>query len=255
MLTHPIIDKLNALKCRGMARAFTEQLNAPDQHTLPFEERLGLLVDQEAELREQRRLTSRLRIAAFPQAACMEDIDTTRTRGLDSGLIAQLTTGRWIRAHEQCLIVGATGTGKSWVACALAHKACLLGFTARYYRFTRLWEALHWSRADGSYAKLMKRLTSAHLLILDDWGLSTPNHEQRGDLLEVLDQRYQKASTIVTSQLPIDQWHDSLGDATLADAIMDRLVHNAHRIELKGESMRRQHAPKVSTTNEKEASK
>jgi len=239
MLNHPTLDKLHELRFTGMAKALTDQMALPDIGELSFEERLGLLVDREMTEREDRRLTTRLRQAKLKQNACIEDIDFKQPRGLDKSLILDLAQCQWIRKHLNLLITGPTGVGKTWVACALAQKACREGFTSLYLRLPRLLQELPIAKGDGTYTRLMNRLAKVDVLILDDWGLSKLIAEQRRDLLEILEDRHDNRSTIVTSQLPLDQWHHIIGDPTLADAILDRLVHNAYKINLKGESMRK----------------
>jgi DNA replication protein DnaC len=239
MLNHPTLDKLQDLRFTGMAKALTEQMALPDIDELSFEERLGLLVDREMTEREDRRLTTRLRQAKLKQNACIEDIDFKQPRGLDKSLILDLAQCQWIKRHLNLLITGPTGVGKTWVACALAQKACREGFTSLYLRLPRLLQELPIAKGDGTYTRLMNRLAKVDVLILDDWGLSKLIAEQRRDLLEILEDRHDNRSTIVTSQLPLDQWHHIIGDPTLADAILDRLVHNAYKFNLKGESMRK----------------
>ncbi len=239
MLNHPTLDKLNLLKFTGMAKALTEQIELPEIEQLGFEERLGLLVDREMTERDDRRLKTRLRKARLKQNASIEDIDYRHARGLDRSLIAELTSCQWIRKHLNILITGPTGVGKTWIACALSQKACREGYTAQYLRLSRLLQELTIAKGDGSYAKTLASLAKMDVLILDDWGLSKLTSEQRRDLLEILEDRHDNRSTIVTSQLPIDKWHSVINDPTLADAILDRLVHNAYKINLKGESMRK----------------
>jgi DNA replication protein DnaC len=239
MLTNPTIDKLNLLKLHGMAKTLTEQLQQPDINELSTEERLALMIDNELLLRENKRLQTRLKKAKLMQSAALEDIDYQAARGLDKRLLLELSNCQWVKAHRNILITGATGTGKTYLACALAHKACLEGYASHYQRMTRLMPEISLSRADGSYSKHMSQLAKIDILILDDWGLVALTQEQRQDLLEILDDRHNKSSTIVTSQLPIKLWHEMINDNTLADAILDRIVHNAYRIELKGESMRK----------------
>ena len=239
MLHHPTVEKLQALRFAGMAQALTEQMAITDIEELSFEERLGLLIDRELTSREDRRLHSHLRRAKLRHPACIEDIDYRPARGLDKSLMLNLAQCLWIKQHLNVLITGPTGVGKSWIACALAHKACREGFTAQYLRLPKLLQELPMAKGDGTYAKLLTRLAKIEVLILDDWGLSKLVAEQPRDLLEILEDRYDSRSTIVTSQLPVDQWHHFIGDPTLADAIMDRLVHNAYKINLKGESMRK----------------
>jgi DNA replication protein DnaC len=239
MLTHPTLDKLHQLRLPGMARAFTAQLSQPDVVSLSFEERLGLLVDEECTVRDETRLQTRLRTAALRQSACFEDIDFRHPRGLDKALLKKLASATWLREHLNCLITGATGVGKSYIACALAHQACRDGYRVRYLRLPRLLGELEIARGDGRYRKLLGQLARVDLLVLDDFGLAAFTDHNRRDLLEILEDRYERRSTLVTSQFPVEQWHELLGDATLADAILDRLVHNAYRVQLKGESMRK----------------
>jgi DNA replication protein DnaC len=239
MLTHPTHDRLVALGLTGMAKAFEEQRQQPDVASLTFEERLGLLVDREAIERENKRLVTRLKVANLRQNATIEDLNTKAARGLDKALFAKLAAGEWIARRQDLLITGKTGTGKSWLACALGHKACRDDRSVLYHRLPRLLEALALARGDGRYGRLLTRIARVELLILDDWGLAPLTAEQRRDLLEIVDDRHGRASTIVTSQVPVEHWHDVIGDPTLADAILDRLVHNAHRLVLKGESMRK----------------
>lgn len=245
MLRHPTISKLHTLRLPGMAQALEEQQTHPDIGQLPFEERLGLLVDREITHRDNRVLQRRLARASLRQQACLEDVDWKKPRGLDRALVARLATGAWLREHHNILITGRTGVGKSYLACALAQQACRLGFTARYLRLPRLIEELALARADGRYSKLLASLAKIDLLAIDDWALVPLTAEGRRDLLEILDDRHQSRSTLVTSQLEVKHWHDYLGDPTLADAILDRLVHNSYRLELTGESRRKDYAPNL----------
>ncbi|MBU0483928.1 MAG: IS21-like element helper ATPase IstB [Proteobacteria bacterium] len=239
MLKHPTLDKLQALRLPGMLKALTEQQQMPDINNLGFEERLGLLVDREMTERENRRLATRLKKASLRQSASLEDLDFKSSRGLDRALILSLVACTWIARGINVLICGPTGVGKSYLACALAHKACLQGYSALYLHLPRLFEELRLAKADGRYGKLMLAYAKTDLLVLDDWGLAPMADQQRRDLLELLEDRYGKRSTIVTSQLPVSAWHEAIGDPTFADAILDRLIHNAHKIELKGDSMRK----------------
>ena len=238
MLNQPALEKLRALKLTGMANALQEQLAKP-LSDLDFETRLGMLVDQEWLLRENRKLQRRLTQAKLQQSACIEDIDYEKPRGLIKARLLELSRSQWLQQRLNLLITGPTGCGKTYIACALAHRAYLDGFTSRYYRLPRLWEELKIAKANGTYTYWLTQLAKIDLLILDDWGLVTPNVERRQDLLEILDDRYQKKSTIVTSQVPATHWYAHLNDETLADAILDRLLHNAIRLELKGDSMRK----------------
>lgn len=222
-----------------MARALQEQAGQPDLAALAFEERLGLLVDRELTERDSRRLQTRLKQARLRQNACLEEVDYRTPRGLDRHLLHHLASGQWLREHRNGLIVGPTGVGKTWLACALANAACRLGFTATYHRLPRLLDDLTLAHADGRYPRLLAALARTDLLVLDDWGLAPLTAEHCRDLLEILDDRYQTRSTVVTSQLPVDRWHAYLGDPTLADAILDRLIHHSYRFHLQGESLRR----------------
>ena len=247
MLTHPTVDKLHQLRCAGMAKALTEQLASHQVRTLTFEERLALLVDRELTERHARQLTNRLRRAKLRHCACIEDIDFRQPRGLDKALVLALADGRWVREHLNVLITGPAGIGKSWLACALAHSACRHGHSASYRRLPRLLTELAIARADASYPKLLASLAKTEVLVIDDFGFAKLTAENRRDLLEVIEDRYGIRSTVVTSQLPVEKWHDAIADPTLADAILDRLVHNAYPLNLKGESMRKRLRPLTQT--------
>ena len=251
MLLEPTLTRLRELRLTGMAEALEEQQAVPDILGLSFEDRLGLLVDREVTLRKDRRQTQLLRQAKLRLQACVEDLDFRSPRGLDRSVVLRLATCEWIRHHQVVLISGATGTGKTYLGCALAQAACRQGLSSRYFRLPRLIEELALARADGSYPKLMNRLQKTELLVLDDYGLASLSHSERRDLLEVIEDRTGRRATLVTSQLPFEHWHDAVGDATFADAILDRLVHHAHRISLKGASMRRKEptnpSPKAAT--------
>ncbi len=239
MLDHPTFDQLCALGLQGMAKAFTELDASSEANALGHREWLGLLLDREASWRRDKRLAARLRYARLRQQACVEDVDYRFPRGLDRALFQKLAQGDWIAAHDNLTLVGPTGVGKSWLASALGHKACRDNRSVLYQRVPRLFEDLALARGDGRHPRLLRNLGRTDLLIVDDWGLEPLDAAARHDLLEILEERYGRRSTMVTSQLPIERWHEIIGDPTYADAILDRLVHNAHRIELAGESMRR----------------
>ncbi len=247
MLTQHTLTRLRSLKLDGMARAFEEQLTQPASHALAFEERFGLLVDRESAWRDTRRLERLLKQARlkFP-GACLEDLDTRAVRGLDTRLLASLGSCDWVRAGQSIIATGATGLGKSWLACALAQQACRQGFAALYTRFPRLLDELRIAHGDGSFGRRLAQLAKIDVLIIDDFALAPIGQGERADLLEVLDDRTPGKSTIITSQLPVAHWHEYLAEPTLADAILDRLVHNSHRIELSGESLRKKSAEKGS---------
>ena len=248
MLHHPTLDKLQQLKLTGMRRALQDQAAMPEISAIPFEERLGLLVDRELTERDNRRMQMRLRSAKLKQNTALEDVDFKSPRGLDRALILKLADCAWVAAHLNVLITGPTGVGKTWLACALAHKACREGYSALYARLPRLLQELDMGRADGRYAKVMRQLSKTEVLVLDDWGLATLTDQHRRDLLEIMDDRYNLRATLVTSQLPVTHWHEAVGDPTLADAILDRVVHNAYKINLSGNSMRKQRG-KLTTEN------
>ncbi len=244
MLTHPTLEQLRRLRLNGMADAYAEQTASPETETLSFDERLGLLVDRERSDRESRQLSNRLRKARLRQQAAIVDIDYSAARGIDKTVIRALARCRYIEHHENVIIVGATGTGKTYLACALAHQACLEGYTARYERLSRLLESIRMARADGTYPKFVAALAKISVILLDDFGLFPIVGSGRNDLLDILEDRSGTRSTIITSQLPVAEWHGAIGDDTLADAILDRVLHNAHRITLKGDSLRKMNAPK-----------
>lgn len=250
MLTHPTLEQLRALKLDGMACALEEQRALPACHDLAFEDRLGLLVDRERSWRDSRRLERLLRQAKLKHLdACLEDVSYSNGRGLDRRLIANLSGGDWIRERQSVLLTGPTGAGKTWLACALGQHACRQGFSVLYQRVPRLTEALRIAHADGSFGKLLVQLARTDVLLLDDWGMTPLDQTARHDLLEVIDDRSTSRSTIITSQLPIEHWHAWVNDPTVADAILDRLVHRAHRIALKGESLRRKQPEKPKTAD------
>lgn len=239
MLAQQTLATLRHLKLLGMADAYQQQLEQPSTHDLSFEDRFALLVDREATQRDSRRLQRLLQMAHLKQSACVEDIDYRHRRGLDKSQMAALAACDWIRAHQQLHITGPTGSGKSWLACALGHQACRQGLSVRYERTSRLLDELRIARGDGSLQKQFAALAKTDLLILDDFGLKPLAQLERLDLLDLIEDRYNTRSTLVTSQLPVEHWHASVGDPTVADALLDRLLNNAHRLEMKGESMRK----------------
>jgi len=238
MLIHPTIQNLKALKLFGMVHALETQMQMPQAQEMIFEDRLGLLVDTELTCRENRRLQIRLKAAKLRQSACPEDVDLKVSRCLDKTLWLSLVTSQWITQHQNILITGKTGVGKSYLACALAQKACRDGFTAVCERSSRLFQDLATAKVTGTYNKILSSIAKKDLLLVDDFGLSILSDSERHDLLEIIEDRYEKRSTIITSQLPLKHWHEIIGDPTIADAILDRLVHNAHEIALDGETMR-----------------
>jgi DNA replication protein DnaC len=238
MLTEPTMEKLRTLKLYGMLTALELQMSSSEYKDLTFEERLGLLVDREVLDRANRRLKSRLGQAKLRQHACMEDINYRHPRGLDKSLFLSLSSCQWIRDHHNVLITGPTGVGKSFLACALGHRACMEGFKVLYSRAPRLFHELSVARGDGRYSKLMNQLAKTHLIIIDDWGLTALSHQEQRDLLEILEDRHGIHSTIIAGQPPIEDWHQLIDNPTIADATLDRLVCNAYRLSLQGDSMR-----------------
>lgn len=239
MLQHPTLDRLDAMGFAGMAKAFAELAANAEAERLTHAEWLALLLDREWSFRHDRKLATRLRFAKLRHQAAPEDVDYRSSRGLDRALFMKLVAGDWIAAHDNLVISGPTGVGKSWLACALGHKACRDDRSVFYQRVPKLFSNLALARGDGRHAQILAKLGGVQLLILDDWGLEPLDANARHDLLEILEERYGRRSTIITSQLPISVWHEVIGDPTYADAILDRLVHNAHRVELAGDSMRR----------------
>jgi DNA replication protein DnaC len=243
MLHHPTLDLLHELGLHGMAQGFSELSTHAEAATLDHAEWLALLLEREVTLRRQKSFEARARTAKLRHAASVEDINYRAARGLDRALFLKLSACDWIREHRHVLITGPCGIGKSWLSCALGHKACRENLSVLYYRMPRLLAALALARGDGRYAKLLRSLARVNLLVLDDWGPETLNAEQRRDLLEIVEDRYDRGSLLITSQVPIERWHESIiGDPTLADAILDRIVHNAYRIKLAGESLRKPRA-------------
>ena len=236
------------LGLHGMAKGFKELECQPEVTSLAHAEWLALLLDHEVTLRRQKRFESRARAAKLRQSASIEDVDYRAPRGLDRALFLKLAGCDWIRARHNLLITGPCGVGKSWLACALGQKACREDLSTAYHRVPRLFSALALARADGRYARTLRQIAKVDLLILDDWGPETLNADQRRDLLEIIDDRHEMRSIIVTSQVPIDRWYEIIGNPTIADAILDRLVHNAYRIELTGESLRKMKNPPLTNT-------
>ena len=254
MLTSPTLDKLRDLNLMGMSRAYQEQMERADYQALPFDDRLGMLVDVEMQERENRRLFRYLKAARLRDQACVEDIDFHAPRGLNRSLVLELAESRWVAAHQSVLVIGATGLGKTYVACALAEAAIRKGHTALYLRFPRMVDELAVARVDGRMPRLLTAWARIDVLVLDDFAMQPLSSQQSADLLEVIEDRSQRRATIVTSQMPVKQWHEALGDATIADAILDRLVHNAHRIELHGhESLRGSRTARAGTPGQPES--
>ncbi len=239
MLNEETHEKLVAMRLRGFASGFQEILDQKGPDKLSFEERFGILVDREWTERQERSLKRRLQIAKLRERACLEDLDYRHPRGLDRSVMQRLGTCRWLTEHENVIITGKTGVGKTWIACALGDRAARDGRSVRYFRLPRLLESLRIARGDGSYEKILGQIRKTDLLLLDDWGLAPLPDGGRHDLFEIIEDRHGRGSTIVCSQIPIKKWHDTVGDPTIADAILDRLIHNAHPIELKGPSMRK----------------
>lgn len=239
MLANQTVESLRQMRLQGMAEAFLTQSQDPGCRELSFEERFGLLVDREASYRNDRRLQRLLKAAQLKSQACMEDIAYGQSRGLERSVMAGLLSCQWVRDHRNVLVTGATGVGKTFISCALANLACRHGFSARYYRLPRLFTALGMARGDGSYPGLLRKLAKTDLLVLDDWGLGPFTTTESRELLEVLEDRCQTKSTVVASQAPVDKWYELMPDSTVADAVMDRLVHNAYKFVLRGESLRR----------------
>jgi DNA replication protein DnaC len=239
MLTHPTLDQLHQLGLLGMAKAFGDVETSGEAAALTHPEWLALLLDREMTYRHDKKLAARLRYARLRQQAAVEDVDYRAVRGLDRALFQKLAIGDWIDAHDNLIVCGPTGVGKSWLACALGHKACRDNRSVLYQRVPKLFGELALARGDGRYARIVRALGGVQLLILDDWGLEPLDAQARHDLLEMLEERYGRRSTIITSQLPVESWHAVIGDPTYADAILDRIVHNAQRLNLSGDSLRR----------------
>ncbi len=251
MLTHPTLDQMHILGLAGMAAAWRDIAEQDSARELSREDWLGLMLDREITCRADRRLTNRLANAKLRFVdACIENIDFTAHRGIDRRNILSLAQGAWLKAHENLIITGLTGTGKTWLGCAFGRQAARLDYSVLYLRIPRLFEDLGLARLDGRFPRLVDKLARVELLILDDWGTHSLNDQQRLDLLEIFEERYRRKSTLITAQLPVTAWHEMIGEATIADAILDRIIHNAHRINLKGDSMRRQKPPAILTENQ-----
>lgn len=244
MMFHPVLEQLRVLKLNGMLEALEEQKNQKDVKQLTFEERLGLLVEHEISFRESKRVKRRLQAAKLKTPACFEDINFKAARRLDKSVVISLENCQWIKESRNILITGATGTGKTFLAESFAHKACLKGFSVLSVRLSRFLEELVQAKADGSYLRRLQNISKIDLLLIDDFGISPLTDQHRRDFLEILDDRYKKKSTIITSQLEVKHWHGAIGDATLADAILDRVVHNSYRFDLKGDTLRKEEITK-----------
>jgi DNA replication protein DnaC len=239
MLIHPTIEHMKSLRLFGMARALENQMELKEIRELSFEERIGMLIDAEKVARENKGLESRLKSAKLRLSACIEDLELRANRGLDRSSITALASADWVQSKQNILVTGPTGAGKTYLACALAQKACRLGYSVAYFRAPILFQDLAVAKADGRYRRLLTSISKRRLIVLDDFALAPLTDEQRHDLLEILEDRYEASSTIVASQLPIEHWHAVIGEPTIADAILDRIVHNSHQLNLKGESMRK----------------
>jgi DNA replication protein DnaC len=243
MLTQPLLDKLSALRLSGFRTALEEQYQNPHYAELSFEERLGLLVDVETTRRKNSRLQRRIKAARFPLQATIQDLDLSPARGLKRTQVLELAQSDWVHRHLNTLVLGATGAGKTFLACALGRAACEAEFNVRYVRTSRLLQSLALAQADGSYPQLLRSLARIHLLIFDDWLRDPLSRSQAKDLLEIIDDRYGRSATLVATQVPVSSWHERIPDPTLSDAVLDRLIHNAYRLELLGDSMRKTHFP------------
>ena len=254
MLTHPTLEQMQALGLAGMAVAYRQLAEQDDTAALSRDEWLGLMLDRELATRADKRLTNRLAAAKLRFVdACIEDIDFAARRGLDRRNTLQLAQGAWLKAHENLIVTGQTGTGKTWLACAFGRQAARQDHSVLYLRVPRLFEDLAMARLDGRFPRLVDKLARVQLLILDDWGTHSLNDQQRLDLLEIFEERYRRKSTLITAQLPVAQWHDMIGEPTIADAILDRIVHNAHRIGLEGDSLRKRNSvPLLTDTQNQE---
>ena len=249
MLNQPLLEKLSQLRLSAFRTAFEDQLHNPQYAQLSFEERLGLLVDIEITRRTNNRLHRRIKSARFPLQATLEDLDLSAARGLKRAQVLELAQGDWVRHHLNVLVLGATGTGKTYLSCALGRAACEAEFNVRYVRTSRLLQSLELAQADGSYPQLLRSLARTDLLIFDDWLRDPLSRSQAKDLLEILDDRYGRSATLVATQVPVSEWHARIPDPTLADSVLDRLIHNAYRLTLSGDSMRKVHSPLKNNDN------
>jgi len=249
MLTQPLLEKLVAMRLQGMVEALKTQEQDTTAHELSFLERLSLLIDQQWNWRENQALARRLKAAKLRTQACVEDIDYRAARGLNKSVVRALVQDSgWVRNHENIFVIGPCGVGKSFLASALAQKACRDGYAALYLHAAALFRELALARADGSLRALLKRFSRIDVLVIDDWAMTPMSENERRDIWEISEDRYQTRSTILTSQLPVSRWHEQIGDPTIADGILDRFVHNAHRIEMRGESMRKTKTTKTDKT-------
>lgn len=251
MMIYNTLEKLKEMKLRGMTKGLEDQLAMPESQSLTFDERFGLLVDHEDITRKNVRLASRLKRAKLREDASIENIDFSINRGIDKSVIFGFTSCEWIRQHQNIIVSGPTGVGKTYLACAVLHSACREGFTGKYLRIPRLLDEINIAKADGSYVKLLASYAKYDLLLFDDWGLSPMTADESRNILELVEDRYDRKSSIITSQLPPDKWFELMPDPTIADAILDRLIHRSHRLKMKGPSMRKLKAENVKETKEK----
>ncbi len=239
MLAHQTAEKLKKMRLPGMAEAFLNQLSQPSNTTISFEEKLGLLVDYEWTHRQNRKLERLLKKASFKISACMEDVDYQHPRDLDRKVMENLSTCHWILSAQNVIITGPTGTGKTYLSCALGNQGCRQGFSTRYFQVSKLLSKINMAKGDGTLPKLLNELAKTDLLVIDDFGLAPISAPESRDILEIIDDRYQRGSTIVSAQLPVEHWHETIADPTVADAILDRLIHNTHKLILRGDTMRK----------------
>lgn len=251
MMVYNTLEKLRELKLKGMSKGLEEQMAMPESHSLSFDDRFGLLVDLEDISRKNVRLASRLKQAKLREDACIENIDFTVNRGIEKSIILGFTSGEWIRQYQNIIISGPTGVGKTYLACAILHSACREGFTGKYLRTPRLLDEINIAKANGSYSKMLASYAKYDLLLFDDWGLAPMTADESRNILEIVEDRYDRKSSIITSQLPPEKWFDLMPDPTIADAILDRVIHRSHKMKLKGPSMRKMKAENVIVNKEK----